>query len=111
MTNDLVQMLQTIAQHYRGAGIGDPQAEIGERLNVGQATVSKWMNGVNKPDRHSAKIYSLYHEVTGEKVQLPAVTYQADESIKRVIENMRKMSEESRKELLAISEIYASRPN
>lgn len=100
MSHDNLDMLREIEANYRAKGASSPQNEIADALGVNQSAVSKWLTKKVRPDRHSAKIMALYHEVTGNAVRLPLVQERLPEDIRSVVEIMSELNLDDRVSVL-----------
>ncbi|RVT80198.1 XRE family transcriptional regulator [Agrobacterium sp. CNPSo 2736] len=109
MSHDTLDMLREIEAHYRQKGAISPQNEIASALGVNQSTVSKWLSKKLRPDRHTAKIMALYHDVTGNEVGLPVVQTSLSEEIRDVVEVMRKLNLDDRFSVLDHANCLLSR--
>lgn len=103
MNADIVKLLEEIVAEYERQGITDPQAEIGGILGVNQSTVSKWLTGVNRPNRYSAPIISLYHDVTGNTINLPVVATKMDVHAREVVNIMQQLDAADREIILNLA--------
>lgn len=99
-SHDILDMLREIEAHYRAKGASSSQNEIADALGVNQSAVSKWLTKKVRPDRHTAKIMALYHQVTGNAVGIPIFPIQLPEDIRAVIEIMENLNLDERVSVL-----------